>query len=237
MSDRLDLPTRLPLRAADTDILNAVLSRFAEAHAVSDGLALRIRTAERDWSTTEVDMMKIAGAVLAYEWLTLPPDLPPGLQLPPDRLAALPRAVRPLMSAMMLLRAASSWPGPRPEHAGTRSASGLTGRIRLVLEFFIGGNPAGSLLVSATRSDAVALARAAGLAAADPVAPDPTVTVDVLPRIASITVPAAEAEALSAGDVVLLGPLGAPFDAIRIGPETRAVRKTEDGDLILDTAP
>lgn len=235
MSAQLDLPSRLPLRAADVDLLNAVLSRFARPHPLSDTLSLRIRIAEREWSTPEVDLMTIGGAMLAYEWLALPPDLPPGLQLPPDRLAALPRAVRRLMSAMMLVRAAASWPGPRPEHAGTRPTSRMTDHIRLTLEFFRGDVPAGSLLVAGTRAEMVALARAAGQAATEPVAPDPNVTADVLPRIAALTVTAAEAEALSVGDVVLLGPLAGPFDALRIGAKVYPVRGTEDGGLILDT--
>ncbi len=235
MTEGLDPLPRIRLRAADADTLNAVLSRFAEPQPLSEALALRIRASDRAWSTTDVDLMRIGGATLAYEWLALPPDLPQGLQLPPDRLFSLPRAVRPLMSALMLLRAAAAWPGPVPEHAGTRPASRLVDHIGLVLDFSRDGAPAGSLLVAGTRSDLVALARAAGPTLTGPPAPDPEVMVEVLPRIASLTVTVAEAEALSTGDVVLLGPLAGPFDALRIGEKVYPVRGTEDGGLILDT--
>jgi hypothetical protein len=237
MSDMLGLPMGFRLRAGDAGPLNSVLSRFAEARPISDALALRIRATDRNWSTTEVDLMSVGEATLAYEWLVLPPDLPQGLRLPGDRLASLPRAVRPLMSAMMLTRAARSWPGPQPAHAGLRQASSLEGHLRMILEFFSSGNPVGSILIGIERSEAVALADAGGLSAATTLDADPALIVDVLPRIAAVTVTAAEAEALAPGDVVLLGPLEAPFDAIRIGPETRNIRKTEDGGLILDTTP
>ena len=49
--------------------------------------------------------------------------------------------------------------------------------------------------------------------------------------------PAAEVEALAPGDVVLLGPLTAPFDALRIGSKLHPVRRVEDGGFILDIAP
>ncbi len=237
MSERLELGRRIPMSAADTALWNAVLARFAEAHPVSDTLALRIRPSDLAWSSPEVDRMTIAGAAVAYEWLSLPPDLPQGLQLPAERLAALPQAVRPLMSAMMLERAARAWPSLRPVHAGVAAAPDATSALRLLLEFFRDGAPSGALLVGLARSDAAALARAAGFDSPAALAPDPTLPVEILPRIASVTVRASEAAALAPGDVVMLGRLTEPFDALRIGPNLHAVRRTEDGGLTLDVAP
>ena len=237
MSDGLETERRIPITAADAALWNAVLSRFAKARPVSDSLALRIRPSDLAWTSPEVDLMRIGGATLAYEWLSPPPDLPPGLQLPAERLAALPRSVRPLMSAMMLERAAKAWPNLGHVHAGVASAPDRSAALRLALEFFRGGVPFGALLVGVARSDAAALARAAGFGAPETLAPDPTVTVEVLPRLASVRVRAAEAEALAPGDVVLLGRLKAPFDALRIGPKIHRVREAEDGGFILDIAP
>lgn len=237
MSGRSDLAPRVPVAAVDAALWNAVLSRFETPRPVTEALSLRIRHSDRGWTSPDVDVMAVAGVELSYEWLTPPPDLPPGLQLTADRLAALPPSVRRLMSAMILMRASAFWSGPSPAHQGARPAAAGGEELRLVLEFFRDDAPFGVLLVGVAPSDAAALARAAGLDRIDAEGVDPRIAVDVLPRLASLSLPAAEVEALAPGDVVLLGPLTAPFDALRIGSKLHPVRRVEDGGFILDIAP
>ncbi len=233
-SDLRGLP-RVALRGDEAPGWTALLTALARPVPVGDDLFVTLRPADETWSSGEVNAATCTGGVsVAYEILSYPQELPAGLRMDPVRTKALPAGIRGLSAALAAERiAGAQLRAVGFVHAGFVETAAQADRPRFVLELHRGGALHASVLIAVALRDLSALAAALGFSAAPPESAGDDMPVAAEPRIARVMLAAGEAAALAPGDIVMLGRLPRPFDAIRIGGVTCTLRDGPDGGVIL----